>query len=140
MAYVSKETKAKLQPKIKSVLKKYGVSGTVSAPGSKSTLNVNISKGSIDFIKNYNEAVDNLYSNDGRDSHIAKHGTLDVNQYWYHQHFTGRALDFMTDLFCVMNEGNHNNSDIQTDYFDVGWYVNVHVGKWQKPYLLETQT
>jgi hypothetical protein len=29
---------------------------------------------------------------------------------------------------------NHDNSDIMTDYFDVGWYVNIYVGKWNKPY------
>jgi hypothetical protein len=37
----------------------------------------------------------------------------------------------------AMNDGNHDRSDIQTDYFDVGWYVDVNIGRWNKPYILE---
>ena len=33
-------------------------------------------------------------------------------------------------------EQNHNNSDVQTDYFDVGWYIEINVGDWEKPYKL----
>jgi hypothetical protein len=36
----------------------------------------------------------------------------------------------------AMNDGNHDNSDIQSDYFDVGWYTHINVGRWNKPYLL----
>jgi hypothetical protein len=35
-----------------------------------------------------------------------------------------------------MNAGNHNRSDAMTDYFDVGWYVDVNIGKWNQPYIL----
>jgi hypothetical protein len=24
-----------------------------------------------------------------------------------------------------------------TDYFDVGWYIDINVGKWNKPYQFE---
>jgi hypothetical protein len=37
-----------------------------------------------------------------------------------------------------MNDGNHDNSDIQSDYFDVGWYISINVGRWDKPYELVT--
>jgi len=30
--------------------------------------------------------------------------------------------------------GNHNNTDLMSDYFDVGWYISINVGKWDKPY------
>jgi hypothetical protein len=33
-----------------------------------------------------------------------------------------------------MNNGNWNNSRIEVDYFDVGWYIDVNIGKWNKPY------
>jgi hypothetical protein len=36
-----------------------------------------------------------------------------------------------------MNAGNWDKSDIQTDYFNVGWYIDVNIGKWNKPYTLE---
>ena len=28
----------------------------------------------------------------------------------------------------------YNDSDIQTDYFDIAYYVHINVGKWNKPY------
>ena len=60
---------------------------------------------------------------------------MDVNNYWYHEHFTGRSLLFLDDILPVLNRGNHDNSDLMTDYFDVGWYVNIKIGKWNKPYI-----
>jgi hypothetical protein len=33
-----------------------------------------------------------------------------------------------------MNDGNHDTSNAQIDYFCVGWYVNVNAGHWNKPY------
>jgi hypothetical protein len=33
--------------------------------------------------------------------------------------------------------GNHDRSDIQSDYFDVGWYVDVNIGSWNRPYEVE---
>ena len=71
--------------------------------------------------------------------YIRKNQSVDVNPYWYQEHFSGKAKNFLTEVFTVMNKGNHDNSDIQTDYFDVGWYVNVNIGKWNKPYTLEVK-
>jgi hypothetical protein len=63
---------------------------------------------------------------------------VDVNPYWYKDHFDGKAKKFLDEALRVLNTGNHDNSDSQTDYFDVGWYVDVKVGKWNKPYIVET--
>lgn len=114
MAYMSQEKKAKLAPTIKTILKKHGVKGSI-AVRNHSTLVVNISKGSIDF---------------GGDR-------IQVNPYWYHEHFTGRPLELLKELIPAMNDGNHDRSDAQTDYFDVGWYIDVNIGQWNKPYQLE---
>lgn len=111
MAYMSQERKASLAPAIKRVLKKYGMKGSLSV--SRHTgLTLTLSEGPIDF---------------GADH-------LQVNPYWFHEQFTGKAKSFLTDVLVAMNVGNHDRSDIQTDYFDVGWYVYVNVGKWNKPY------
>ena len=32
----------------------------------------------------------------------------------------------------------YDRSDIQTDYFDVAYYISIHIGKWDKPYILHT--
>ena len=134
MAYMSQERKAQIVPVVKRILKKYRVKGTM-AVRNHSTLVLNIKSGAIDFIKNYNETVGATPRGFGYGSPATT--SIDVNPYWYHEHFTGKAKSFLTDIMVAMNNGNHDNSDPQTDYFDVGWYVDVNVGRWNKPYILE---
>lgn len=120
MAYMNQEKKAKIAPAVKAICAKYGVKATLSVRH-YSTLVLNIKSGKIDFFK---DAADD------------RGGYTQVNTYWYHEHFTGKAKEFLGKVIAAMNVGNHDNSDAQVDYFDVGWYVNVNVGKWDKPYEL----
>lgn len=34
----------------------------------------------------------------------------------------------------AMNTGNHDRSDVMTDYFDVGHYIEINIGAWNKPF------
>ena len=135
MAYMSQEKKAKIAPKIKAILAKYKVKGSL-AVRNHSTLCLNIKSGSIDFIGNFNKTI-------SADHYLVSRGFtpaekyLSVNPYRYDNHFSGKALAFMQEVFAAMNDGNHDRSDIQSDYFDVGWYVDVNVGQWDKQYILE---
>ena len=106
---MNQEKKKKLAPKIKEILKKYNMKGTLSVDN-YSTLNLNLKSGSIDF------------------------GTDRINEYWYKDHFKDNpeALAFLSEVIPAMNVGNHDNSDMMTDYFDVGWYIGVRLGKWDK--------
>jgi hypothetical protein len=124
MAYMSQEKKAKIAPAVKAILKKYNVKASL-AVRNHSTLVLNVKQGSIDFIKDFGDSED------------AKKFGIQVNPYWYHEHFTGESKEFLTEVITAMNDGNHDRSDIQTDYFDVGWYVDVNIGQWNKPYALE---
>lgn len=139
MAYVSQELKAKLSPQIKAICKEYGVKASI-AVRHHSTLVLNISAGDLDFIGNFNEveAVRNagLPVDDYRRNKVR--GSLDVNKYHLDSHYSGRVLEFFTKLFAAMNDGNYDHSDIQSDYFNVGWYVDVNVGRWNKPYVLSS--
>lgn len=141
MAYMSQERKAEIAPQVKAILKKYNVKGSLSVRH-HSTLVLNIKQGDIDFVENYIATDANNNTNYGRKmsqdqiAHIRKNNSLDVNPYWYHEHFSGRAKQFLTEIFTAMNKGNHDNSDIQSDYFDVGWYVDVNIGRWNQPYAL----
>jgi hypothetical protein len=56
-----------------------------------------------------------------------------VNQY-HMNGWNGRALDDLKKIIAICNEGNHDNSDIMSDYFDVGWYFNLSIGDWDKPF------
>jgi hypothetical protein len=139
MAYMNQERKAKLAPAIKALFKRYGIKASI-AVRHNSTLVVNIKSGAIDLIGNYIENLKTRNYNKFDPNNIEaikrikEAGNIDVNPYWYHEHFTGEAQKFLSGLFLAMNIGNHDRSDIQADYFDVGWYVDVNIGKWNKPY------
>jgi hypothetical protein len=48
--------------------------------------------------------------------------------------YQGKELAFLQEIKTAMNDGNHDTSNAQIDYFCVGWYVNVNAGHWNKPY------
>lgn len=117
MAYMNQEMKKAIAPVVKNILKRYGVKGTLSVRN-HSTLVLNITEGKIDFLKD----SDRKYTG--------------VNRYWFHEHYDGVAKECLTEVIAAMNSGNWNNSQIEVDYFDVGWYIDVNIGKWNKPYKL----
>ena len=123
MAYISQEQKKAIEPKIKEINKKYGIKARLGIRH-HSSLVLNISSGKIDFIKNYNENT----------TDSQKEESIQVNQYYFKEHFSGEARDYLREVITVMNTDNYDNSDSQTDYFDVGHYIDVNVGKWDKPY------
>ena len=132
MAYVSQEDKKSKSNDIKMILKKYDLKGTLSIRN-HSTLVLTIQSGKIDFIKNYNDL------HEGTDVYcrpfVPIKDYIDVNEYHISNSFTGDAKECLLKLADVMNKGNHNNSDSQSDYFDIGFYVNINIGKWDKPYI-----
>jgi hypothetical protein len=140
MAYMSQERKAQLAPAIKAVCKKYGVKATI-AVSHHMTLVLNIKSGPLNFVEDFIQCDNNRVSgeklSEGQIEYIRREQYFDVNPYWYQNHFSGNSLAFLEEVFAAMNQGNHNRSDIQSDYFDVGWYVDVNVGSWNKPYILE---
>lgn len=135
MAYMSQERKAKIAVNVKSVLKKYSVKGSLSVRN-HSTLVLSIKQGAIDFVGNMNKtcAADHYQVANGFTPVTREY--IDVNPYHFQKHFDGKAKKFMTEVFAALNDGNHDRSDSQSDYFDVGWYVDVNVGQWNRPYAL----
>jgi hypothetical protein len=123
MAYMTQEHKKQLAPAINDILKEYGVKGTL-AVRHHMTLVLNIKSGEIDFF------------GDCRHSTVDR-GHMQINTYWFQDHFTDDALEFLNKILPAMNVGNHNNSDVMTDYFDVGWYVDINIGQWDKDYILK---
>ena len=134
MAYMSQDRKKEIAEVVKVILKEYGVKGTL-AVRHHSTLVLNINSGCIDFIGNYVSMMDSTKLENYLDF---RPSYLDINPYHYRDHFDGKAKEFLNKVFNAMNKGNHDNSDVQTDYFDVGWYVDINIGRWDKPYILKT--
>jgi len=121
MAYVSQKDKAKLAPEIKKVLSKYGMKGSISIRH-HSTLQVTLQSGSIDF---------------GEYTH--GDGYIQVNTYHIDSHYRGKAKAFLTELLAAMKGPDYfNNDDAMTDYFHRSHYTDINVGKWNKPYFLQT--
>lgn len=67
------------------------------------------------------------------DPKTAKHTT--VNPYHYRDHFEDEVVtEVFAKILDALNLDNHDNSDIQTDYFDVGHYVDINIGNWERPF------
>lgn len=129
MAYMSQDRKKELAPKIKVVLKKYGMKGTIRVIN-HSTLAVRVKAGKLPIIENFAFGLTDIE----RSNAVLKSRCLNVNPYWIDQYYTGNSKKFLKELIAVMNDGNHDRSDIMTDYFDVGWYTDISIGDWNKPY------
>lgn len=140
MAYMSQEMKKELAPAIKAVLKKYGVKGSISVDN-YSSLVVTIKEGVLDFIGDANKHNKEHAERRGERFYEVK-DNYQVNPYYASERAVDKKIGkFFKELVEAMNGkgtkiANHDNSDIMTDYFDVGWYVNINVGKWDKPYKL----
>ncbi len=142
MAYMSQETKVKIVAAVKPILKKYGLKGTF-AVRNHSTIQLNLKSGKIDFIENYIQTdIDKPHAKHFAEDQIAyirKTKSIDVNPYWFQEHFSGKAKSALTEIFAAMKKAGdwYDESDIQTDYFNTAYYVDVNIGKWNKPYQVE---
>ena len=117
MAYVSQEKKAQLAPAIHAVLNKYNIKATI-AVRNHSTLVVTVTSGNIDF-----DMAEEQYNQ--------------VNTYWIDTHYKGTARKFLNELKAAMEgPGFINEDDAMTDYFHRSHYVDINIGKWNKPYAL----
>ena len=132
MAYVSQELKKKLAPAIMSACKRHGVKATLSVDN-HSTLVLTIKSGNMDIIGNANEVAKARAAWRNERFYESK-DYFNLNTYHYKDHFTGKVLEFFEVVIPLMNIGNYDKSDIQTDYFHCGWYIDVNVGRWNKPY------
>jgi hypothetical protein len=116
-----KELAAGLNKALASYKKKYGLHYSVSVRH-HSTIVLTISKGAVDFFE------------DTTDEYTLKKRHIQVNEYTIEKNYSGVAREVLLAAKKALNEGNFDDSDIMTDYFHVGWYVDINVGRWDKPY------
>ncbi len=135
MAYMNQERKARIAQNLKPILKKYGVKGTLSVRN-HSTIVLTLKEGSIDFIGDLNAERDSLLGRTQIDKdRLRKDYNLDINPYWFHEHYTGKSKEFLSEAFKALKSADwYDKSDAQIDYFDTAYYVDVNVGKWNSPY------
>lgn len=144
MAYVSKEKKAKIAAALKQVVPagwKYSL-----AVHNHSQIVLTIQAAPVDIIEAYvnfaaarcvlkgdNFERNNLLQHAAR---VATDRNLDVNEYWLENQFTGELLEVFNKIRDALNTDNFDNSDVYTDYFHVGHYVGIRVGRWDKPFVV----
>ena len=134
MAYMDQERKAVIAANLKKVMPagwKYSL-----RVRHHSTLILTISEAPVDLIAEYVAKAkarkpDTYYT--GEEKHIT------VNPYWIRDQFEGERLEQIQAIKAAMMEGNHDRSDIQTDYFDVGWYIDISFGRWDRPFKVTEQ-
>lgn len=120
MAYVSQEMKKELTPAIKAILKKYGLKGSLSV-NNRSTLVLTLQSGKIDFDQ---DAVNG-------------EAFCQVNTYWTDSHYKGKAKQFFAEVISAMKGPKYfDHSDSITDYFHCSHYIDINLGRWDKPYQL----
>lgn len=135
MAYMNQEKKQRLATEIKKVVPKdWKYSLRVR---NHSTLVMTVTQAPVDVVGIARA------SHEARNDRIRPEydpyqgGNVDVNPYHYERQFSAdpKFAETLGNILGAMNVGNHDRSDIQTDYFDVGWYVEVTFGKWDKPFI-----
>lgn len=114
MAYVNQEKKAKIAAELKKVMPKdwkYSL-----AVRHHSTIVLTIRSAPVDL--------------------IAINKYRQINPYHLADHFTGELLETIKKIIAALNIDNHDRSDSMSDYFDVGHYVDVSLGRFDKPFQL----
>ncbi len=133
MAYITQADKKELSPAIKSVLKKYGVKGSIGV-NHYSTLVVNLKEGIVDFI-----GIENQRRKERAERNMQTFYPITDNYYqaneFYADEEPGIIGEFFSELIAAMKGQKwYDNSDSMIDYFDTAYYLNINVGKWNKPY------
>jgi hypothetical protein len=134
MAYMNQERKATITNSLKPILAKYGVKGSLSVRNHSSIV-LTLKSGKIDFIANSNRVCGNDFYQVQRGFRPNTSGYDQVNPYWFQDHYDGLAKEFLTEAFkALKSAGWYDRSDAMTDYFDTAYYVDINIGKWNKPY------
>lgn len=132
MAYVDQNKKARIAAALKPVMPKDWKWSL--AVQNHSTIVLTITQAPVDLLAEYTR-VGNARRRYG-DSNHTRPDHADVNHYHLDGAFDGELLETFRKIVAALNTDNHDRSDIQTDYFDVGHYVAVKIGRWNKPFVV----
>jgi len=134
MAYISQAEKKALAPAIKSVLKKYGVKGSIGI-NHYSSLVVNLKSGIIDFIGEADKKSKARCERQGDTFYPITDGYYSANPF-YAMDDAGVVGEFMGELINAMKGDDwFDDTDSQIDYFHCAHYIDINVGRWDKPYV-----
>lgn len=120
MAYMNQEKKAVIATALKRVVPKSWKYSLAVDNGS--TLCMTIRSAPVDLI--------------ALSAQEHKRDYLQVNHHYADRAFTDEAVSTTIQAIVdALNLNNHDNSDSQSDYFDVGHYVRLNIGSFGKPFI-----
>jgi hypothetical protein len=122
MAYMSQENKAKLALEIAKVMPT-NWKHTLKVRH-HSTLVLTIRQAPVDLIE------ENLVCA----SRPEPSSNRTLNVYHLNGEYANKLLKIFESIKGAMMVGNHDNSDSQSDYFDVGWYIDINIGDSDSPF------
>lgn len=123
MAYVNKEKKAKIREALKLVIPKSWKWSL--AVRHHSSIVLNIRSAPVDLIK--------------ESSDLGKHvndGYFSPNEFYIEDAFS-ESKELFLKILDALNTDNFDKSDIQSDYFHVGHYVDINIGRFDKPFEIK---
>ena len=128
MAYMSQEKKKTIAADLKAVMPK-DWKWTLAVEG-HSTIVLTIRSAPVDLLARLCAA-----------GCLAGNHHFALNPYHWRGQLDADAelVEIFEPIFAAMNKGNHDRSDIQSDYHDVGWYVTVQIGAWDRPFKVTQQ-
>lgn len=137
MAYMNQEKKKKIAEAIKTILPNgWKVSLSVR---NLNTIVCHILTAPVDLIAEMQAAREHQpYWKEHRNS---KHFTIDQSevQSIHHHGFDNQFSDSLPVIQAIvdaLNLDNHDDSDVQTDYFDICHYVSLNVGHPNHPFTM----
>ena len=119
MAYITQEQKKEIAANLKEALKGF--------------------KGKIKYSLSIRDSRQIIFTLQESPFFCSANGEQDVTieEGWFKRNRSHSAteIEFLTAVFNCLNEGNFDNSVSQRDYFSVGWYTDLNLGKVGKPYI-----
>ena len=96
---------------------------------------VDLLEGDIDVTKHLTDQGLRAYGEDRRDY-------LSINEFWIDEHFESKAKKLFNGILKTIYKhvGGHYNAnanDMSADYPAWNYHIYLHVGQWDKPYILK---
>lgn len=132
MAHMTQEKKAKIAAALKTIMPK-GWKWSLSVEH-RSTIVLTIAAAPVDLMAEIFTVRNSRVGQYGFDSLTEKPTHYTLNTY-HPENALNASLPLFKQIIAAMNIDNHDRSDIMTDYFDVGHYVDVSFGKWNKDFV-----
>lgn len=137
MAYINDEKKQKIKNSIENYIESSGYKDQVKYSlrfTDFSTANFVLLQGPF--------KIEDFYPNDYDYSDVIR-GHIGINHFHYSNNVRGydgkkkvtKAVEFIENIITALNTDNYDDSDIQTDYFNVGHYINCKIGTYETPYI-----